>query len=57
MTVQSVRLVLAGIESSWAAASRENKNRFIERLFAVASDEEQQELRFRVLAKQSWAQA
>jgi hypothetical protein len=57
MTVQSVRLVIAGLESSWTAASRESKGKFVERLFAVASDEEQQELRFRVLAKQSWAQA
>jgi hypothetical protein len=57
MTLKGVRLVIGLLGLVNKTASQETKDRFAERVAAAASEEEKQELCFRVLAKQQWAQA
>ena len=57
MTRTSVIAVLCMLGLAQQAASQETMERFGARVFAVASEEEKQDFRFRVLARQQWAQA
>jgi hypothetical protein len=54
MILRSVAEVVGGFGLAYQAASQETKDRFIERVCAVASEEEKQEIIFRIMAKKPW---
>jgi hypothetical protein len=54
LTLEGVQMVIGLLGIVNETASQESRDRFAERVMAVASDEERQEFLFRVLAKQPW---
>ena len=54
MTRKSVFVVVGAMELIWPMTPEKTRQRFVDRVMAVASDEEKQEFLFRALAKMSW---